>query len=258
MLSNCEVRRLAVGVLISLTAPGTAAARQARISGTVVDRFTQSPIGAVAVEVEPGTIQLRTDSTGRFALPTLPTGKYVITFSHASYRLRVDTLIVTQPGSLDGRVPLDPIPVELDSLAVAASASPLLTQVGFYTRKSEGLAGRFIERSEIDRRDPRLFTDLFHSMAGVNMRTRSIGNELIRFKRTTGLSSRGSDPDGCLPDLYLDGILIGGSPGKPNLRSHNVVDPASIEGVEVYVGASTPIKYKSACGVILVWTRRGG
>lgn len=248
----------AVIALLALASPGALFARQARISGTVIDRHTSLPVADVSITLAPGGVSLASDAAGRFALPVLQTGEYVVVFSHLGYRSRTDTLRITQPGTLDARVLLDPAPVELDSLNVDASASPILAPTGFYARKMEGLGGHFLERSEIERLRPRVFTDLFFRIPGVNMRNRSIGRELVRFNRMTGFSARGSNPDGCIPDLYIDGMIVGGPPGKPRLDTHNIVDPAEIEGIEVYAGASTPIHYKSACGVILVWTRKGG
>ncbi len=61
--------------------------------------------------------------------------------------------------------------------------------------------------------------------------------------------------DGCIPDLYVDGLITGGRPGEPKLTSHDVVDPDDVEAIEVYIGSMTPIQYRATCGVILVWTR---
>lgn len=228
---------------------------QARIAGTVVDRESDLPLADVRITVQPGGIERRTDATGRFALPVLGNGTYVLRFEHFGHVERVDTLRVAHAGEVDGRITLAPAPVELDPLDVEATASPVLARAGFYERKADGLSGTFIDRREIEKQDPKKFTDLFFSVPGVNMRNRQIGMELIRFKRE--VTMRNASADGCVPDLYIDGHITGGAPGNSRLESHNIVDPSAIEGVEVYVGASTPIAYKNACGVILVWTRRG-
>ena len=228
---------------------------QARIAGTVVDRESELPLADVRITVEPGSIERITDAGGRFALPPLDNGTYVVRFEHFGHVERVDTLRVTRPGEVDGRITLAPAPVELDPLDVEATASPVLARAGFYERRADGLSGTFLDRREIEKQDPKKFTDLFFSVRGVSMRNRQIGMELIRFRRE--VSMRGASDDGCIPDLYIDGHITGGAPGSSRLESHNIVDPSAIEGVEVYVGASTPIAYKNACGVILVWTRRG-
>jgi len=38
---------------------------------------------------------------------------------------------------------------------------------------------------------------------------------------------------------------------------YDAVPVTAIEAMEIYVGANTPLQYRSPCGVILVWTRRG-
>jgi hypothetical protein len=37
----------------------------------------------------------------------------------------------------------------------------------------------------------------------------------------------------------------------------DAIPVARIDAVEVYVGAATPLRHRSACGVIPLWTRRG-
>ena len=61
----------------------------------------------------------------------------------------------------------------------------------------------------------------------------------------------------CLPDVYLDGIP---QPGADELD--DIIMPFDIEGIEVYRSASeVPARYTTAganCGVILLWSRKGG
>ncbi|HEX8905419.1 MAG TPA: hypothetical protein VF771_11280, partial [Longimicrobiaceae bacterium] len=59
----------------------------------------------------------------------------------------------------------------------------------------------------------------------------------------------------CVAQLYVDGVF------RPGEISEEV-QPAEVEAVEIYrTAAEVPPEFRregSACGAILVWTRRGG
>jgi hypothetical protein len=61
----------------------------------------------------------------------------------------------------------------------------------------------------------------------------------------------------CLPDVYLDSI-----PRPEASELDQIITPWNIEGIEVDRGSSeVPAKFTTAgsnCGVILLWSRRGG
>jgi hypothetical protein len=78
--------------------------------------------------------------------------------------------------------------------------------------------------------------------------------------------------EGCEPNLYVDGHIqrtstspmvsdgqyLRFAPKLNKVDDFDVVPITVVEAIEVYVGAITPMQYRSSCGVILVWTRRGG
>lgn len=46
---------------------------------------------------------------------------------------------------------------------------------------------------------------------------------------------------------------------KPGLQDFNRVPPSAVAAMEVYVGSNTPLEYrKTACGAVVIWTKRGG
>jgi hypothetical protein len=103
-------------------------------------------------------------------------------------------------------------------------------------------------------------------VSGVRVFVAGIGRVTVRFNRQAADGFPVADPrrglPGCEPDVYLDGIRmrdrIPSSPAENQLDTVDLVPPAAIEGVEVYIGAVAPIQYDHPCGVILIWTRRGG
>ena len=250
------LRRLApvlLALAASLAMPGHAWARQVVVSGTIVDRVNGAAISGAQVIVSDSLQPFITGPDGRFAFRDLAPGQYLMRFLGAGYAERRDTLVVLRAGSIDVRVALTPTPYDLDPIAVEATPSPFLTRAGYYERRDDGFGGVFLDRAAIEKRRAAQFTQLFHEIPGAVVRSQSMGQRLVRFNRASG--SRGPHPDGCIPDLYVDGLITGGRPGDPKITDHDVVDLRLIEAVEVYVGAITPIQYKSTCGVILVWTR---
>lgn len=246
-------RILASAIFVIAAARADAAALQATIRGTVIDVVNGEAIGGAEVIVSDALAPAMTGPDGRFEFPDLGVGRYLMRFSGPGYAMREDTLVVMRPGSIDLRVSLTPRPYSLDPISVRGTPSPFLARMGFYERRDSEIGGIYLDRAAIEKRAAARFTDLFHAIPGAVVRSQSMGERLVRFNRTTGI--RGAHPDGCIPDLYVDGLVTGGRPGDPKLSDHDVVDPWHIEAIEVYTGAVTPIRYKSECGVILVWTR---
>jgi hypothetical protein len=122
-------------------------------------------------------------------------------------------------------------------------------------------------------------TDVLVDVPSVRVHNLGISRTTVRFNRHVpevgpgghyALQGGGPIP-GCEPDLYIDGrlyrnssppIVSGGgaatfAKGISKVDDFNAVPVSDIDGVEVYVGAAVPpFVYQTACGVILVWTRR--
>jgi hypothetical protein len=69
-----------------------------------------------------------------------------------------------------------------------------------------------------------------------------------------------SRADWCWMDVYLDGQLVQSHDHPDQARNLDQVALRDVEAVEVYRGAAeVPTEYRgstSACGVVLLWTRR--
>ena len=153
----------------------------------------------------------------------------------------------------------------LDPLNVTAEAvDQFLESVGFNHRKKYN-RGYFMDREEIEKRlgsvaDAAQLLSVVPGLQIVEGLSDHVGGSLIRISRVAGA---GCDAKG--PRIWVDGFLIDTQDLKGDLQLYalsQVVRPEAIYAIEVYRSPSqVPIQYggpQSACGVILIWTRRGG
>jgi TonB family protein len=117
---------------------------------------------------------------------------------------------------------------------------------GFYDRLDNGF-GYFITRDQIERRNPTQVTDMMRSVPGVRLMPTRYVQRAVRL-RNAGVN--------CPPQFWMDGIRLGEE------YDMDFLDPASVEGIEVYSMASVPARFmvgpdRRICGTIVVWTRHG-
>jgi hypothetical protein len=136
----------------------------------------------------------------------------------------------------------------MDSVAVTAEPVVEKAYGGFEMRKSRGF-GTFITREQIQKKNPRVTTDLFRTVSGI---------KLLRESGTpTVVSTRLGSTAYCPVRYYIDGAsypLYGQS-------IDTMIQVADIGAIEIYPGGATvPPQFggrESACGVIAIWTRQG-
>jgi hypothetical protein len=277
----------AVAVVVASLCPLPCAgqAALARIHGLVVDARSGKPVAAALVRTRAAGIQAETSSRGRFTLPGVGAGDHEIVVERLGYGTRVETVSLKAGDEVDLTIHLETRPIPLKPIEVVVR-SGRLGEVGFYDRRDNGgLSGRYITREVFERRNAVGLTDVLVGVQGVKVFPTEPGRTTVRFNRHvpeepgpgqqgTGYAMQGGlDPRGCEPDLYIDGRLHryssppmvtgagGGIPGVAPARNKvddfNAVPVSEIEGVEIYVGAAVPVFVRNtACGVILIWTRR--
>ncbi|MDT8340794.1 MAG: carboxypeptidase regulatory-like domain-containing protein [Longimicrobiales bacterium] len=258
---------------LSRTSPGIVADRRRGWSnalfGAVMDEATRRPLASAAVRMRDASgapiVETLTDGEGRFVIPHPGRG--------GSYTLEVEGLGyagVTGDVSFDEGeevrvdVLLSARAFELDPLVVTARRRGMLVDAGFYERSDRGF-GHFIDRTEIERRIPARTTDLFRNVPGYRVLPLGPFNSDVRLTTVTTLQGMN---DSCQPKVILDGVVArAGGRMKQGAAAFansldNIVNPAEIEGMEVYGHASqVPAVYggiDATCGVIVIWTRRGG
>lgn len=237
--------------LDSLIREGITTGEMGTLVGRITDFQTGRPIAGVLVRLPGRDLTAITESDGRFAIPELRAGRVVIEAEMLGYATRSDTITLIPGQILEATFGMTTQPIALDPISVTVR-SRWLDSNGFYERRASGLAGHYFNRAEIERRSPSQFTDLVRDLPGVSMVSDEVGKTQVRFRRVTTMTGNFGDlARGCEPAVYYDGVPM-------NLgfdRLHEIPIPF-IDGVEVYVGAATPIQFKHPCGVILIWTRR--
>ena len=236
------------------------------VTGRVVDALTGTPLPAVQLqfrapppEADPSPEEadrppeepLRprsalTDGDGRFQLDDVAMGLYLLTVESLGYQMVERPVRVMGASPFDVRVQLAPEALALEGVVVTLARSPKLASAGFYDRLAIG-QGSFLTREQIEARAPLRTSDLFRSMAGVQVRASGRGAGGF-------ITLRGS----CRPDIVIDGMNLGS-----DLSVDDIILPTDLEAVEVFRVAGAPPQYsRNTCGVILLWsadpaTRRG-
>lgn len=255
--------RWSVLLLGLLLAPSPGAAQQVRVVGRVLANDTERPLGATEVSIRRADgsyiTATETDSTGTFEFVVSRTSAVRIFARRYGYRPTSTPLL-----HFDGHrfvqveVRLDTEAVLLAPLEVIVwsdiDRSPLLDN--FRARRQRGL-GTFISRGEIERRRPAFVTDMLRSVPGVTLVGSGTGGRpRVELGRAAGKA--------CSTQIFVDGMLMNRRAlgGTDDVRLDDLVSPGSIEGIEIYRGlGSVPPEFLNPdadCGVIAVWTRRGG
>jgi hypothetical protein len=241
--------------LVAKPLPPTATAADsatlaARLDG-VVKNIDGEPIPDARVYVRGSRVIGKTTASGAFALNGLPGGTQVLEVTALGYqpgRQNVDL----KPG--DGRraeIVLGKSVQRLQPLEVVGKMGS--EQQSFLDRAKRGF-GYFITQEDIEKRNPIIFEDIIRGVPGMQVVPVDQGYRIT--------SSRGqSDLLGdCTPAYFVDGspFYVDGSNGDPF-----PVAPSEIMGIEVYAGtAGVPVEFQrgqnGGCGVIVVWTKRGG
>ena len=164
--------------------------------------------------------------------------------THPGYHPRADTVQVDAGVVVELRIPMTSNPIQLEPIEVRVQSKVLLRR-GFYQRRSQGYAGTYISREDVEERAPRDVSELLDGVSGVRVMQNGIEGARVFFQRAISVGTSGV----CRPALFLDGV-------KSQIQLFDLIlDPEHLEGVEVYVGAGVPGKYNDPCGVILIWTR---
>jgi len=221
-----------------------------RVLGRVVEM--ESGRALEGAEVSLGGVQGSrfTDHGGRFEFESAPAGTQAVSVATLGRAPLTDSVEVLAGQTVEVEIRLAIQPVEVDPMVVIATPrNPYLEDMGFYRRRDQGYSGQFVSRESIAERDPRSLGDILAVTPGIRVQYGAAGGFEVRLRRAIQMSQSGGV--GCIPAVYLDDVPV-------DAGWLQNIPPDRVDGMEVFTGANAPLRYNDPCGVILVWTRRGG
>lgn len=248
------IHRLAATLILALAFAPAASAAQS-VQGRLIGRETQAPVRGGTVHLMAADSQVvaqaQTDSTGTFTLAAPRPGSYWLLGSAAGYEPSETDLFAVGPQGTRVSFVIGRAPVVLDTVtAAAAGREDRLWYGGFYQRLAENQGGRFITREQIGRRGVQQLSDLLRTVPSLEVGVGAAGDfrdsRLLRVRLRHPLSLRSQ----CWSVFYLNGMQV-----EP--ESVTNLNPAEIEGIEIYTNAAPPAQFNTsmgaACGVIAIW-----
>ncbi len=231
--------------------------RTGELRGRVVAAEDGRPLSGARVSIQETEEVRVSGEDGSFTFSTVPAGTVTVTASSLGYADSEGGVLVGGGQTIDIEVRLSPQPIEMEPIVVEATRLEINVMLADVRRRAESGWGTVLmgEEFEFRLRTATRTTDILHEH-GANV----VNNgRTLTFRRTL-----------CAPAVYLDGIRIfkgsgsklGGGGGDEAARAVNLVHPMDIEAMEIYRGpAQTPGEFldsNAQCGVILIWTKRGG
>ena len=227
------------------------------IRGRVVNRTTGLAVPGASMLLlnETGQVQKMaiTDATGGYSIIAPSPGHYAFRVDASGYSRHDEPQFSVLAGrilELEIRIwdltELEPVVVTAESTSFAPG--PL---EGFYERRERG-RGQYVTRQQIEMMGVNRFTDILRMTPSVDIVSRGGTQYTIRIK---GTNRAGRD---CAPLLWVDNVRWG-SVDLDGEGPDRELFPIDIEGIEVYRPSAVPMEFSgfdSACGAVVVWTKR--
>ncbi len=226
------------------------------VRGTVVDDSTAEPISGAEVTVLDSLGRSlgseMTDARGSVVFSLSP-GWYLFRVRRIGYRpiTEAQFIVHTASDTTTVTLALRPAATVLDPATVTGERLPYAPGplMEFYVRRNRGM-GLYLTREEIEEKVPLRTTDVFYNLPGVRVVGQGGIGAIVRMTRQVRASGD------CPPILYVDRVRVGDADGFLN-----ELFPSELEAIEIYRGASEiPPEFQGfnlACGVVVIWTRRG-
>jgi len=214
------------------------------IRGTVLDSLGGGVSGA-QISIKGTAARAVTDDAGAYRLVRVQAGDAELFFRRLGYRPESRGVRVTSGAETRLDLTMVALAIRLPTVEVRRRAEPFDSRLAGFIARKDRQAGHFVTREQLDRMSSARFVDALRQIPGVQLR-------FIRGGGTT-IALRGSR---CPPLVFIDGF-----PASAGTMDLDMLDLASVEGIEVYSGvASVPSEFMGArgthgCGVIAVWSR---
>jgi hypothetical protein len=248
MPSQARVTALLLLSFSLIVSSAPLAAQETRtVTGRVLDQSSRQPVADVVVRVRGMELSALSGQDGRFQIPNVPLGTYVVQLEHLGYGERLAALVVSADTEPLLEVMLAPRAIALDSVIVEARTE--LDQ----RRQSTGFAMNEILRPAIDdasREGLTLWELLQARMPQVSVREASRGiAACVEFRGAINMQG------GCQHmAIFIDGVPMT-APGTvyPNIPL------GDIERVEAISPGQAGVQFGTmgGAGVLLIETRQG-
>ncbi len=237
-------------VMVGAIALSPAGQGELRCRCTVRDAMSGEPLPAALIQIDGTTIGI-SDPNGLIeTVVMLPLGQHVLETKAIGHRPDTQLINMTAPTvDIELDIAVERTPYRLENIVVVGER--LVRKLApFYFRRVSGF-GRFLGPADIEELIPiiRSTTDLLARVPGVliSPALQGIGVRMAR-----------SRPSCTSPALYIDNAPILGITRDATFSVDMLIDPIQILAIEVYRSASeAPLEFgsRSACGVIVIWTR---
>ncbi len=242
LASLCLLVSLA-GELRSQASGGTGSGATGGIAGIIGDSLDIGIVGATVSVVGAAAVAI-TAEDGGFRLANVSPGTRVVVARRIGFRPESMTVAVHADSVTSLRMRLTSTAQRVAPVVITASRGRHTGRLrGFNERRDRG-TGRFFNSDDIEKRRPRVVTDLLRTLPGTRIGSAN-GQNVVMFR---GMR--------CPPLVWLDG-----SPASAGYLDVDLFTPSSLAGIEVYQGPSTvPSEFtmsrgRANCGVIALWTR---
>lgn len=240
--------RLTVAIiLVAWLSPSVARAQQPQgaVKGVILDSLGGA-VSSAHVAIEGSSAELVTDEAGAFRFARVPAGEVRFRIRRLGYRPDVFLAHVQPDTETNVKFRLAALAILLPPVEVRRKGEAFDSRLAGYHARREKHVGHFITRDNLDLHDSPRFADVLRRVPGIKVKPlRGSGGG-------TTVVMRGN----CSPLVFLDGFPAASGPFDLDM-----IDLASVEGIEVYSGlASVPPEFTSVrggerCGVIAVWSR---
>ena len=182
------------------------------VRGRVTDRGTGAAVADARVllvtEQRLAIAEFTSNDSGGFQLVAPAPGRYRLQFERPGFRLLITPPFDLQAGeTVDYALQVNPLPpFALDTAIVEGQVVPR-RMLGFYQRRAGGV-GEFVTRQELERWNPRVFTDIVRHVPTFTL---EIPPPIDPFREYRIVSRRAMQGFGvgCPPLVYLDDARLG-------------------------------------------------
>jgi len=216
----------------------------ATLRGRVLSRSRAEPVEQAFVLLLGNGKGGMTDAEGRFSINDVAPGIDTVQVRYFGFEPST-TEVDLKPGHItDATLLISNTVLEVADLTVEVRRILRGKLRGFEERRMKDF-GDFITPQQIERRHPRLPSDMLRGIAGVVVGSERLGQTEVYFTRG-GTSGR------CSPTIWLD--------GQPMREMHiDEITASDLLAMEVYRGGTQmpPQWASNSCGLIIVWTKEG-